>query len=432
VKNVGGKTSWIPKGHSVSWLMLLIGTLSMLLISIDRQILPTVLPAIMKEFHLNSTMGGLISSLNFIGTFIGAAFIGIIADSIGRGYKRIFAWGGSCLLAIVSGFATFLTHSLFSLEFWRVIMGLSTGAMEPANVALVSDFWQKENRGFALGVNQTGMPIGQFVGPAVLSLILLHGSWRDAFLWIPAIGIIVILLQFVVGNKRNEQKMRTWVQKHKLTQPYTEEMISEKRSFKETLKDLTITLRNRNVLLATIIDFLFLWTEMGVATFLTLRFTNNLGLSISVAALISGASGITGWLGQIVWGTVSDALGRKFSIGIITVGFAASVIGCIFITSQITGWIILIIWGLFRNSPYAVINSIAVDSTPKQAGSSLGLLIGIGYGLSGALVSPVIGFIIDKWGWTANYIFLTISVLLVFIPLHFIHETAGTLVQDNK
>ncbi|MDV2888292.1 hypothetical protein RYX45_24325, partial [Alkalihalophilus pseudofirmus] len=82
--------------------------------------------------------------------------------------------------------------------------------------------------------------------------------------------------------------------------------------------------------------FLFLWTEMGIATFITLRFTTELHLSLTEAAIISGASGITGWIGQIVWGTVSDHFGRKFSLTILTVGSSLSALACIFINSATT------------------------------------------------------------------------------------------------
>lgn len=423
--NNNSKQSWLPKGHGISYGILAIGSLSMLLVSIDRQILPTVLPAIMKEFHMNSTQGGYISSLNFIGTFIGAAIIGLVADGIGRGYKRRWAWSGSCLLAILSGFATFFTRGIFSLQFWRVVMGLATGAMEPADVALVSDFWQQENRGFALGVNHTGNPIGQFVGPALISVVLLYGTWRDAFLFIPALGIIMILAQIFVGNKRNEQKVRAWIEKQKLTQPYSQKDVENKPTLKQSLANAGRALKNKNVLLAISMDFLFLWTEMGVSTFLTLRLINHLNISLSLAALISGASGLTGWIGLILWGTASDSIGRKPALAIITIGSALSVLGCIFINSVMIGWVVLIVWGIFRNSPYAIINSLTVDSAPREAASGLGLLVGIGYGLSGSLVSPIIGAVINSMGWSASYIILAISCLLVFVPLSLTKETAG-------
>ena len=424
-KSVSKKNSWLPSAHPVSWGMLTIGTCSMLLISIDRQILPTVLPAIMKEFGMNSAQGGFISSLNFIGTLLGAAIIGVVADSIGRGYKRTWAWWGSCVLAVISGFATFFTKGVFNLQLWRVVMGLGTGAMEPANVAMVSDFWQKENRGFALGVNHTGMPLGQFVGPALLSVVLLFGDWRDAFLWIPAIGILMIIAQYFVGSKKNEQKVRNWIDEKQLTQPYSSADVENKPSAKQSLMNAVNSLKNRNIRLAITMDFLFLWTEMGVATFLTLYLMDHLGVSLAQAALISGASGITGWFGLILWGTVSDHIGRRPALGIVTVGFAATVFGLTFINSVGTAWALLIIWGLFRNAPYAVINSLTVDSAPREAASSLGFLVGIGYGLSGTLVSPVIGWVIDQWGYSTSYVILGISCLLVFVPLLMAKETAG-------
>lgn len=417
------KKSWLPKAHPVSWLMLVVSTLAMLLISTDRQILPTVLPAIMKEFHFNSVQGGFLISLNFIGSFIGAALVGIIADSIGTGHKRVWSWATSCIITVISGIATFFSKGVFSLQFWRVVMGLGTGSMEPVNVTLVSDFWQKENRGFALGVNQTGMPLGQFIGPVLLSAILAVGTWRSAFLWIPFIGFVIMLIQLFIGTKKNEKKVYNWIENNQLSLPIERE--SSNKAEKNILKNALNSLKNRNVILAIVINFLFLWTEMGIATFITLRFTTELHLSLTEAAIISGASGITGWIGQIVWGTVSDHFGRKFSLTILTVGSSLSALACIFINSATTAWVVLIIWGIFRNSPYSVINSLTIDSTPKSAASSLGLLVGIGLGLSGALVSPVAGYIIQHFGWTWNYIVLALSCLLVFIPMHFVKETAG-------
>ncbi|WP_218274623.1 hypothetical protein, partial [Paraburkholderia piptadeniae] len=42
------RKSWWPRAHWTSWSMLLITTLAVLMISIDGQILPAVLPSIKK------------------------------------------------------------------------------------------------------------------------------------------------------------------------------------------------------------------------------------------------------------------------------------------------------------------------------------------------------------------------------------------------
>jgi len=415
------KKSWVPKAHPISWLMLLVTTLAMLLCSIDRQILPTVLPDIMKDYKLNSVEAGFLNSLNFVGSFIGAILVGVLADSLGGGYRRAWSWMGTCIITAVAGIATFFSRGIGGLQFWRFIMGFGTGAMEPVNVALVSDFWHKENRGFAIGTHHTGLPIGQFVGPVLIGAILAVGTWRTTFLWIPIIGIIIMLLQVFVGTKKNEQRVYNWINQRNLTLPRDTNITVTKNPFKNAFE----AIKNRNVMLGMSINFLFLWTEMGAATFLTLQLTSNVGLSLAHAAVISGASGITGWIGQIVWGTVSDHLGRKFSLSILAVGSAVSVLGCIFIHSATFAWVILIIWGIFRNSPYPVVFSLAVDSSKKSAGAGLGILIGVSLGLSGALVTPVAGYFIEHFGWTWNYIMLSAFSFLALIPIYLIRETAG-------
>ncbi|WP_030833443.1 MFS transporter [Streptomyces hygroscopicus] len=73
--------------------------------------------------------------------------------------------------------------------------------------------------------------------------------------------------------------------------------------------------------------------------------------------------------------------------------------------------------GLFRNAPYPVIYSLVIDSAPAQAGSSMGLVIGITTGLGGAVVSTAAGWVIDHWGWTATFGVLIAGPLLGLIPL---------------
>ena len=410
---------WLPRAHPVSWQMLGITTLAMLMISVDRQLLPTVLPAIMQEFGLDAAQGGWLSSLSFVGTLIGALVVGVLADSVGTGHRRAWSWVGACALTIGSAFATFYARSLGALQVLRFTMGMGTGAMEPVNIAVASEFWQKENRGFALGVHHTGMPLGQFVGPVLMGLILANGDWRATFLWIPLIGLPIILLQLYLGRRRNEEQVYAWIREEGLTVPVdTAAPVS-----RNPLTNLRQAFAERNVRLCLVMNFLFLWTEMGVATFLTYQLTSQLGLSLAEAAVISGASGLVGWAGQIFWGTLSDHRGRKFALGILTIGFSVCVALCMFIDSRAMAWTLLLAWGLFRNSPYVVLYSLAVDSSPRAAGSGLGLLIGVGLGLAGFLVGPVAGYVIEHFGWHWSYAMLALSCLLALIPLRFVEET---------
>lgn len=413
----------LPTAHFISWLMLVVTTLAILMNSIDRLILPTLMPAIMDEFNLDTVDAGFLNSLSFVGTFLGALILGFLSDYIGTGYKRCYSWVLAVAIEICAGVATAFCKTLGAFQALRIFMGFGSGGSEPINVALIGEWWQKENRGFAIGVHHTGFPLGQFIGPVLIgAIIAAAATWRDVFLFIPLLGLPIIIIQLIIATKKNQKKVYNWIDNKGMTPP-DKGKPSQKLSFVETLKVGILLLKNRNCFLAIILCFGFIWAEMGIATFLTLHLTREVGLDLSTAAVISGASGLTGWAGQIVWGHFSDIKGRKVCLAIIIIGWIISSIACNFIVSITSGWIILIIWGLFRNSPFPVIYAVLIDSAPHAAASGMGLMIGLAVGSAGFLVAPIAGWIISHYGFSVHYIVITIALVLTCIPLFFMKET---------
>ena len=414
----------IPKGHPVSWLMLVVTTGAILITSIDRVILPRVLPAIIDEFGLTNTQAGFLNSLNFIGLAFGSVILGAFGDALGKGPRRAWTWGVAVLVATVAAIATAFSRSLGALQFWRVFMGAGTGGMEPVNVAMISDWWQKEDRGFAVGVHHTGFPIGQFVGPLLIGLTLAVATWREAFLFIPLIAIPIVVLQIVLARRRNLERVNDWTLERDMTPSVTVDEVDRNRR-ENPVGTVRIALANRNVRLAIMMAFCFLFAEFGVDTFLTVYLNSEVGIPAATAAIVSGASGITGWIGQIGWSTLSDTTGRKSSLYFLAVGWATAVIALIFIGGLTSAWIILLFWGLFRNAPFPVVYSLLIDSVPDAASSGMGLMIGIALGVAATISATAAGFVIDNFGYTVNYIFLALPCLLALIPIFLMRETVG-------
>lgn len=418
--------AWLPKAaHPLSWWMLVITTLSILAVSIDAQILPTVLPGILQDYGLSAAEGGLLNSIYFFGIIVGAIVFGVLSDSIGAGYKRGYSWIIAHAVAIVGGALTWMfagSYSMFMLL--RFPMGFSRGGSEPTNVALVGEWWQRENRGFAVGVHHTGFPLGQFIGPVLMAIVLGVATWREVYLVIPLIGIPIIIAQLVVGTRANQVRVFDWIKARGLTPPL--ESVEPQGRFQSPIKTMKEALSHRNTALLILMIFLFLWAEIGIFTFMTLYLTQEVHMSLAEAAVVSGASGITGWIGQVVWGTLSDKIGRKTALGIIAVGWTISTLLLMTITSVTSAWVLLVVWGLFRNSPYPVAYALLIDSVKENAGSGMGLMIGIALGVSGLAVAPVAGYFIQTWGWVADYIMLAAACALTLVPLYFLKETVGT------
>jgi MFS family permease len=422
---VRGMRRYTPRAHPVSWIMLVITTGAIVINSIDRIILPTVLPGILDDFNLSATEGGLLVSLSFVGTTIGAIVLGTLGDSFGKGPRRAWMWTVTVAVVVVAAIGTAISNTLNQLRAMRVLMGIGTGSMEPVNVTMVGEWWQKEDRGFAVGAHHTGFPIGQFVGPLLIGAIVAVASWREAFLFIPLIAIPIVILQIIVARRRNLARVNTWIEEHQMTPSVNVDEIETKRwenpfgRFKEAL------FSDRNVALGITANFLFLWTETGVISFLTLQLTESVGLSLAAASVISGASGLTGWIGQVGWGTVSDHQGRKFSLYILAVGGAIALLAMNFITSSALAWIILIGWGLVRNSPYPVLYAAVMDTVPDAASSGLGLMIGLGLGASGIFAPTVQGYLVDNFGFTVHYVVPAGICLLTLVPIALLRQRSG-------
>ena len=415
-----GVRALLPRGHALSWGTLVITTLAILMTAIDGGILPAVLPAIKAEFNLNDAQAGAINSVFFAGLIGGAVFFGWIADRIGSGYRRTWTWIFAMALGVLGGILTFgFSGAFMAFLLLRIPMGISRGGSEPVNVALVGEWWPREHRGFAVGVHHTGFPLGQFATGALIAIVLGVAGWREAFLVIPLIGIPIMIAQAFIGTRNNQERVYNWIDREGLTRPTHELSVRSPGNLIDPIKQV---MTNGNALWCMLLIFLFLWAETGVVTFLTVDLTNN-GVSLTDAALVSGASGLTGWLGQVGWGWASDHTGRKFALRFLIIGWAVAVLALIGMNSLTMAWVILILWGLVRNAPFPVVYALLIDSLPRSAGTAMGLMIGIALGVSGVLAGLVQGWVLDQFGFTVHYVMLAIICLVGLLPLAMIKET---------
>jgi len=400
--------------------MLVVTFGAILITAIDRTILPTVLPDIMKEFHLSPSAGGRLVGLSYVGTLIGGVLVGAVGDAFGKGPRRAWIWLTTVAIVVASAVATTVTRTLGMLRVLRVTMGIGTGSMEPVNVAMIGDWWQKEDRGFAVGAHHTGFPAGQFVGPVLMGAIIAASSWRGTFLFIPLLAIPIVIAQILLARRRNLVKVDRWIDDRGMTPSAT---AGEETHWQNPLAQIRDAVRaDRNVTLAMITNFLFLWTETAVTSFITLQLTRDLGVALPTAAVVSGASGLTGWIGQIVWGAISDHVGRKIPLLIVTVGDAIALALMIEIHSLTMAWILLLAWGLVRNAPYPVLYSSVIDVVPESASTGLGLMVGVGLGASGIVAAPIAGSIVQHYGFTWHYLSLVVICLLALIPILLLHD----------
>ena len=144
--------------------------------SIDLGSLTFLLGSIKTEFGLSTAQAGLLSSMSFIGMFLGAAISGMLADRFGR--KLVFQvsmifWGlGSAWCAYAPDATT--------LGYARLLLGFGMGMEFPVALAIVSEFLPTAKRGRYLAIMEGFWPLG-FIAAGCLSYVLLSAfDWRQS------------------------------------------------------------------------------------------------------------------------------------------------------------------------------------------------------------------------------------------------------------
>lgn len=158
--------------------------------SVDLGALTFVLGSIRQEFALTPAAAGLLSSMSFIGMFVGASLAGMLADRFGRNVvfqTSMIFWG---LGSVACGFTTDVTQ----LALARVLVGFGMGMEFPVAQAIVSEMMPPANRGRYIAFLEGFWPIG-FIASGLLALFVLPvGGWRWVFILegIPAAFVLII------------------------------------------------------------------------------------------------------------------------------------------------------------------------------------------------------------------------------------------------
>lgn len=158
--------------------------------SIDASAMNIALPAIQKSFKAPTTeilwvVSGyslMLASLILLG--------GILGDRFGR--KKIFSIG--ILIFILASFSSGLSLDIHFLIASRIIQGIGGALMIPGSLAIISDNFQGEERGKAIGIWSAAGSLLFILGPPLGGFLAGLGLWRFIFFINIPLGILSLFL----------------------------------------------------------------------------------------------------------------------------------------------------------------------------------------------------------------------------------------------
>jgi MFS family permease len=276
-------------------------------------------------------------------------------------------------------------------------------------------------------------------GFAVAGILGAFGSenWRYVFLTLPLLTIPVLALYWYISNPRFYSG---FVEETREASALTVPEVADHTTEPAPPGALGRTLRNSNVVITAICSGLGLAIYTGLNFWLPLYLGFVAKYDFAAVAAYAVIFTITGGIGQILWGGVSDKLGRKYTLIICFVWLA---IGMFLLqyTAISLGWLIVVqlFVGLATNGIYPVLYAFSSDSSERGAIAIGNGLQMVGQGIGG--LSPlVIGGLIalgggfnSATGYNYALYFMSALVLLaaVLIAL-FTRETIGVFKDRDR
>ncbi|WP_316191056.1 MULTISPECIES: MFS transporter [unclassified Bradyrhizobium] len=364
---------------------------------VDTQAIGYVAPALAQEWKLTRGALGPVFSAGLFGLMIGAMLFGTIADRIGR--KRIIvlstaAFGVGTLLTMLAQDATWLIAL-------RFLTGLGLGGAMPNAVALTSELSPHRRRATMVMTMFAGFSIGAALGGLLAAALIPAFGWRSVFLvgglvplaLAPILGVVlpesIRYLTLVGGRDREVAALLRRVAPTVEVAPDAHFVVREPKLPGLPLAHLFAEHRGRVTLLLWVVFFMSLLDLYLLSNWLP-TVLNDLGTSVSVAAVIGAMLQVGGVVGTFTLGRVID----RFSFQALAIVYfcAALAVAAIGFTSHSTGFVTVAIFaaGFCIVGGQIAANALTATYYPTAIRST-GMGWALGIGRIGSIVGPLVG-----------------------------------------
>jgi MFS family permease len=161
----------------------------------DRQIFPTLLPAIRQTFAYDVKVAGLLSTIFTLGLAVAGLPSGYVADRASRKTIILFAM----VIYSVFTLATIFAYGFWDMLFYRAMTGIGEGMQMAALFAAIGSYFHRK-RSFFIGWLIVAYGVGAFLGPRAGSMLAQGADgWQTPFIWFAFTGLAIaaIVLVFV-------------------------------------------------------------------------------------------------------------------------------------------------------------------------------------------------------------------------------------------
>ncbi len=149
-----------------------------------------IAPLLQQEFAISRAEVGLIQTALYLSATWAALVGGRAADRLGE--RRVLIVSG-----LITGAAALAAASVG--PFWAfllvaLVLGLGTGIQNPAGSAAVMRWFPPQRRGLAMGIRQTGVPVGGVLAATIWPAVAAVWGWRASYVLAAGMALLGTVL----------------------------------------------------------------------------------------------------------------------------------------------------------------------------------------------------------------------------------------------
>lgn len=336
---------------------------------------------IRSDFGLDYTQSGFVISAFILAYGIGQVPAGWLADRV---EPRILITIGILGVALAGVFVG-LSHTYIMMIVFLVLMGMLGGGYHPSAPPLISTSVEPKNLGRALGLHMIGGSASFFLSPLIAAGIATTWGWRGSFITLAVpTAAFGVLLYVLLGQRLVAKRVQS-----QTTKTYDEETPAPGR-FRRLAYFIFLSTFTHAVLYSTI---------SFVPLFLVDHFLIPKATAAALVAIIYSAGLWAGPLG----GYLSDRLGRVpviLTVCIIT----GPLIYLLNLMPYKWGIVaLLLVMGMTVYVRMPVSEAYIVGQTSQRRRSTVLGIYFFGNMEGGGVLTPIMGYLIDQYGFSASF-----------------------------
>lgn len=221
----------LKKGNLRWWIIGMV-TVGTILNYLARSTLSVAAPTLKEEFSM-STQDYSWVVLAFQASYtVMQTVAGTVLDALGTRLGLFIFAVGWALSNIAHGFAT----GVWSLAFFRGLLGATEAAAIPAGAKTVSTWFPPRERPLATSLFQMGTSVGNMIAPPLVAFCILAWNWQAAFIVTGALSLLWAVLWYVSYRDPDEHSKLTEAERAVISGGADEEVSGKPATRKDVLK----------------------------------------------------------------------------------------------------------------------------------------------------------------------------------------------------